>query len=76
MNKADKAVTKAEKVQNDANVKTAVKNNKERAKAKAAEEANAEQQKVHTPSASGGAVDYGQYAQAPAHNGGVVNGGW
>lgn len=79
VNKADKAVTNAEKVQNDANVKiaqssidkikdemakskksslqgrldkvkTAVKNNKERAKAKAAEEAkskaNAEQQKA------------------------------
>jgi colicin import membrane protein len=79
VNKADKAVTNAEKVQNDANVKTAqtsidkikdnmakskkadlqkrldkvktaVKNNKDRAKAKAAEEAkskaNAEQQKV------------------------------
>lgn len=79
VNQADKAVTNAEKVQNDANVKTAqssidkikdemakskksalqgrldkvktaVKNNKERAKAKAAEEAkskaNAEQQKA------------------------------
>lgn len=129
VNKADKAVTNAEKVQNDANVKTAqssidkikdemakskksslqgrldkvktaVKNNKERAKAKAAEEAkskaNAEQQKAQAaqeqaktqnesqtqaadvnnaaapqaeaPAASGGAVDYGQYAQAPAQN--------
>lgn len=126
VNKADKAVVNAEKVQNDANVKTgqtaidkikdnmakskktalqkrldkvktAVKNNKERAKAKAAEEAkskaNAEQQKAQaaqeeaktqneaqgagvnngaTPqgdaSVSGGAVDYGQYAQAPAQN--------
>ena len=127
VNKADKAVTNAEKVQNDANVKTAqssidkikdemakskksslqgrldkvktaVKNNKERAKAKAAEEAkskaNAEQQKAQaaqeqaqpqndtqaqaadvnnaaTPQAapvSGGTVDYGQYAQAPAQN--------
>lgn len=124
VNKADKAVTNAEKVQNDANVKTAqssidkikdemakskksslqgrldkvktaVKNNKERAKAKAAEEAkskaNAEQQKsqaaqeqaqpqndtqaqaavapqAEAPAASGGAVDYGQYAQAPAQN--------
>jgi hypothetical protein len=81
VNKANKAVTNAEKVQNDANVKTAqssidkikdnmakskktalqkrldkvktaVKNNKERAKAKAAEEAkskaNAEQQKAQT----------------------------
>lgn len=127
VNKADKSVTNAEKVQNDANVKTAqssidkikdemakskksslqgrldkvktaVKNNKERAKAKAAEEAkskaNAEQQKAQAaqeqaqpqndtqaqaadvnnavapqaeaPAASGGAVDYGQYAQAPA----------
>lgn len=129
VNKADKAVTNAEKVQNDANVKTAqssidkikdemakskksslqgrldkvktaIKNNKERAKAKAAEEAkskaNAEQQKAQAaqeqaqpqndtqdqaadvnnavapqaevPAASGGAVDYGQYAQAPAQN--------
>lgn len=128
VNKADKAVTNAEKVQNDANVKTAqssidkikdemakskksslqgrldkvktaVKNNKERAKAKAAEEAkskaNAEQQKAQAAQehaqpqndtqaqaadvnnavapqaeapASGGAVDYGQYAQAPAQN--------
>ncbi|MFK4849288.1 serine protease [Lactococcus petauri] len=129
VNKADKAVTNAEKVQNDPNVKTAqssidkikdemakskksslqgrldkvktaVKNNKERAKAKAAEEAkskeNAEQQKAQAaqeqaqpqndtqaqaadvnnavapqaeaPAASGGAVDYGQYAQAPAQN--------
>lgn len=129
VNKADKAVTNAEKVQNDANVKTAqssidkikdemakskksslqgrldkvktaVKNNKERAKEKAAEEAkskaNAEQQKAQAaqeqaqpknetqaqaadvnngttpqaeaPVASGGAVDYGQYAQAPAQN--------
>ena len=129
VNKADKAVTNAEKVQNDANVKTAqssidkikdemakskksslqgrldkvktaVKNNKERAKAQAAEEAkskaNAEQQKAQAaqeqaqpqndtqdqaadvnnavapqaevPAASGGAVDYGQYAQAPAQN--------
>lgn len=128
VNKADKAVTNAEKVQNDANVKTAqtsidkikdnmakskkadlqkrldkvktaVKNNKDRAKAKAAEEAkskaNAEQQKaqaaqeqaktqnetqaqaadvnnavapqVEAP-ASGSAVDYGQYNQAPAQN--------
>ncbi|WP_338954989.1 serine protease [Lactococcus petauri] len=129
VNKADKAVTNAEKVQNDVNVKTAqssidkikdemakskksslqvrldkvktaVKNNKERAKAKAAEEAkskaNAEQQKAQAaqeqsktqnesqtqaadvnneavsqaeaPAVSGGAVDYGQYAQAPAQN--------
>ncbi|CEF52336.1 serine protease (plasmid) [Lactococcus garvieae] len=128
VNKADKAVTNAEKVQNDANVKTAqtsidkikdnmakskkadlqkrldkvktaVKNNKDRAKAKAAEEAkskaNAEQQKAQAAQeqaqaqndtqaqaadvnnavapqaeapASGGAVDYGQYAQAPAQN--------
>ena len=128
VNKADKAVTNAEKVQNDANVKTAqssidkikdemakskksslqgrldkvktaVKNNKERAKAKAAEEAkskaNAEQQKAQAAQehaqpqndtqaqaadvnnavapqaeapASGGAVDYGQYALAPAQN--------
>lgn len=129
VNKADKAVTNAEKVQNDANVKTAqssidkikdemakskksslqgrldkvktaVKNNKERAKAKAAEEAkskaNAEQQKTkaaqeqaqpqndtqaqgadvnnavatqaEAPAATGGEVDYGQYAQAPAQN--------
>lgn len=128
VNKAGKAVTNAEKVHNDANVKTAqtsidkikdnmanskkvdlqkrldkvkaaVKNNKDRAKAKAAEEAkskaNAEQQKaqaaqeqvqsqndtqvqaadVNNASApqaeaptSGGAVDYGQYAQAPAQN--------
>ncbi|WP_341485211.1 serine protease (plasmid) [Lactococcus garvieae] len=128
VNKADKAVVNAEKVQNDANVKTAqsaidkikdnlakskkadlqkrldkvktaVKNNKDRAKAKAAEEekskANAEQQKAQDAqeqaktqnesqtqaadvnngaapqgdtSVSGGAVDYGQYAQAPAQN--------
>jgi hypothetical protein len=126
VNKADKAVVNAEKVQNDANVKTAqtaidkikdnmakskktalqkrldkvkaaVKNNKDRAKAKAAEEAkskaNAEQQKAQAAQeqtktqneaqatdvnnaaapqaeapASGGAVDYGQYAQAPAQN--------
>lgn len=129
VNKADKAVVNAEKVQNDANVKTAqtaidkikdnmakskktalqkrldkvkiaVKNNKDRAKAKAAEEAkskaNAEQQKAQAaqeqakaqnesqtqaadvnnaaapqaeaPAVSGGAVDYGQYAQAPAQN--------
>jgi len=126
VNKADKAVVNAEKVQNDANVKTAqtaidkikdnmakskktalqkrldkvkiaVKNNKDRAKAKAAEEAkskaNAEQQKAQDAQeqtktqnetqaadvnnaaapqteapASGGAVDYGQYAQAPAQN--------
>lgn len=126
VNKADKAVINAEKVQNDANVKTAqsaidkikaemakskkdalqkrldkvktaVKNNKDRAKAKAAEEAkskaNAEQQKAQAAqeqaktqneaqatdvnngsapqgdtSVSGGAVDYGQYAQAPAQN--------
>lgn len=126
VNKADKAVANAEKVQNDANVKTAqtaidkiksemakskkialqkrldkvktaVKNNKDRAKAKAAEEAkskaNAEQQKEQDvqeqaktqneaqatdvnngaapqgdTSVSGGAVDYGQYAQAPAQN--------
>lgn len=124
VNKADKAVINAEKVQNDANVKTAqsaidkikaemakskkdalqkrldkvktaVKNNKDRAKAKAAEEAkskaNAEQQKAQAAqeqaktqneaqatdvnngsapqgdtSVSGGAVDYSQYAQAPA----------
>lgn len=128
VNKANKAVTNAEKVQNDANVKTAqtaidkikdnmvkskkadlqkrldkvkavVKNNKDRAKAKAAEEAkskaNAEQQKAQAAQeqvktqnetqapaadvnnavapqaesqASNGAVDYGQYAQAPAQN--------
>jgi len=128
VNKADKAVVNAEKVQNDSNVKTAqsaidktkdnmakskktalqkrldkvktaVKNNKERAKAKAAEEekskANAEQQKAQAAqeqvktqnetqaqatdinngavsqgdtSVSGGTVDYGQYAQAPAQN--------
>lgn len=128
VNKADKAVANAEKIQNDTNVKTAqtaidkikdnmakskktdlqkrldkvktaVKNNKERAKAKAAEEAkskaNAEQQKAQAAQeqvktqneaqapvadtntavapqaevpASGGAVDYGQYAQAPAQN--------
>lgn len=128
VNKADKAVTNAEKVQNDANVKTAqtaidkikdnmakskkvdlqkrldkvktaVKNNKDRAKAKAAEEAkskaNAEQQKAQAAQeqvktqnetqapaadvnnavapqaegqASNGAIDYGQYAQAPAQN--------
>lgn len=126
VNKADKAVANAEKVQNDANVKTAqsaidkikaemakskktalqkrldkvktaVKNNKDRAKAKAAEEAkskaNAEQQKAQAAqeqvktqneaqaadvnngaapqgdtSVSGGAVDYGQYAQAPVQN--------
>lgn len=128
VNKAGKAVTNAEKVQNDANVKTAqtaidkikdnmakskkvdlqkrldkvktaVKNNKDRAKAKAAEEAkskaNAEQQKAQAAQeqektqnetqapaadvnnavapqaegqASGGAVDYGQYGQAPAQN--------
>lgn len=119
VNKANKAVVNAEKVQNDANVKTAqtainkikaemakskkttlqkrldkvktaVKNNKERAKAKAAEEAKsktaAEQQKAQNESqaqasdvnnatdsqanvpVSGGTVDYGQYAQAPAQN--------
>jgi colicin import membrane protein len=129
VNKSDKAVANAEKLQNDANVKTAqvsidkikaemakskkadlqkrldkvktaVKNNKDRAKAKAAEEAkskaNAEQQKAQTaqeqvkpqndtqaqaadvntagapqaeaPAVSGGAVDYGQYAQSPAQN--------
>ncbi|USI66999.1 serine protease (plasmid) [Lactococcus petauri] len=130
VNKADKVVVNAEKVQNDANVKTAqsaidrikddmakskktalqkrldkvktaVKNNKDRAKAKAAEEAKskaaAEQQKAQaaqeqsqtqnesqaqasdvnngaTPQAeveapaSGGAVVYGQYTQAPAQN--------
>ncbi len=126
VNKADKAVTNAEKVQNDANVKTAqtsidkikdnmakskkadlqkrldkvktaVKNNKDRAKAaeEAKSKANAEQQKAQAAQeqaqpqndtqaqaadvnnavapqaeapASGGAVDYGQYAQAPAQN--------
>ena len=125
VNKVDKDVTNAEKVQNDANVKTAqssidkikdemakskksslqgrldkvktaVKNNKERAKAaeEAKYKANAEQKKAQaaqeqaqpqndtqaqaadvnnaaTPQAapvSGGTVDYGQYAQAPAQN--------
>jgi peptidoglycan DL-endopeptidase CwlO len=112
VNKADKAVTNAEKVQNDANVKTAqssidkikdemakskksalqgrldkvktaVKNNKERAKAQAAQEQaqlqndtqaqaadvnNAVAPQAEAPAASGGAVDYGQYAQAPAQN--------
>lgn len=118
VNKADKAVTNAEKVQNDANVKTAqssidkikdemakskksslqgrldkvktaVKNNKERAKAKAAEEAkskaNAEQQKAkaaqeqaqpqNDTQAQGADVNnaVATQAEAPAANGGEVD---
>lgn len=95
VNKANKSVTNAEKVQNDANVKTAqssidkikdemakskksslqgildkvkttVKNNKERAKA--ADVNNAAAPQAEAPVVSGGAVDYGQYAEAPAQN--------
>lgn len=118
VNKADKAVTNAEKVQNDANVKTAqssidkikdemakskksslqgrldkvktaVKNNKERAKAKAAEEAkskaNAEQQKAQAAQeqvqpqndTQAQATDVNNadapQAEAPAASGGAVD---
>ena len=48
-------MNKAEKVQNDANVKTA-QSSIDKIKDEMAE----------APAASGGAVDYGQYAQAPA----------
>lgn len=111
VNKADKAVTNAEKVQNDANVKTAqtsidkikdnmakskkadlqkrldkvktaVKNNKDRAKAKAAEEAkskaNAEQQKAQAQNdTQAQAADVNNavapQAEAPAASGGAVD---
>lgn len=118
VNKANKAVTNAEKVQNDANVKTAqssidkikdemakskksslqgrldkvktaVKNNKERAKAKAAEEAkskaNAEQQKAQAAQEQAKAQNESQtqaadvnnaaapQAEAPAVSGGAVD---
>lgn len=118
VNKADKAVTNAEKVQNDANVKTAqssidkikdemakskksslqgrldkvktaVKNNKERAKAKAAEEAkskaNAEQQKAQAAQEQAKTQNESQtqaadvnnavapQAEAPAASGGAVD---
>ncbi|MFK4782116.1 serine protease [Lactococcus petauri] len=118
VNKANKAVSNAEKVQNDANVKTAqssidkikdemakskksslqgrldkvktaVKNNKERAKAKAAEEAkskaNAEQQKAQAAQEQAKAQNESQtqaadvnnasapQAEAPAVSGGAVD---
>lgn len=101
VNKANKAVTNAEKVQNDANVKTAqssidkikdemakskksslqgrldkvktaVKNNKERAKAKAAEEAkskaNAEQQKAQAAQEQAKAQNESQTQAADVNN--------